>query len=139
MRNLQGEAQPPQAKQAPEVTIPGPEELFALARTGGRVAIMNALNLPHKRVVAVVGKLGFDPQRRARNWKDTQKIKDFVADELLARLDRNRQLLPASYREPIPVKSAAPELPEPSTPETQAHQTLPGSSSETPTDPPQNV
>lgn len=64
--------------------------LFAAAQAQGREGVLEVLPVGVEDLRAVTAALGIDPLRRARRWKDPNRIRDFIADEITKRATRFR-------------------------------------------------
>lgn len=73
--------------------LPSAGELFRLAAAEGRVGLSQKLHLPREALARLVAVLGFDPSRRARRWKDADRIREYLVDEIMIRCQRNRSFL----------------------------------------------
>ncbi|WP_295452926.1 hypothetical protein [uncultured Thiodictyon sp.] len=73
--------------------LPSAEALFRAAAQGGEVALARELALPREQLIGIIGAMGLDPSRRVRRWKDEQRIRDYLIETIVARVQRNRSFL----------------------------------------------
>lgn len=73
--------------------LPPAKALFEAARSGGVDAVRRMIDLPAESLRHLIGELGYDPSRRARKWRDRDRLIAFIADETVKRVRRNRAFL----------------------------------------------
>lgn len=73
--------------------LPSAEALFRAAAQGGQTALARELVLPREQLIGIIGVMGLDPSRRVRRWKDEQRIRDYLIETIIARVERNRSFL----------------------------------------------
>lgn len=77
-------------------SVPAIDAIFAAAQLHGAGELRSLLDLPTEALHGLVSELALDPSRRTRRWKDRERLRDFVVDGVMARVQRQRTLLKTS-------------------------------------------